>query len=143
MKEGDIFFWRYKDETSRSYHCKSRIAIVTDGKLCDTFWGHSGDRRIVDPNEVDLEYKANMAELTPRSPSVMYRYADEDIVDLRHSNGGTFYVKTGAQASCDKILAHIKEQREEYESQIRVAKWKLEQLDSAQREVEAGNLVHV
>jgi hypothetical protein len=130
MNDGDIYFWRYADEAGRSYselyHCKSRKAVVIDGRLVDTFWSSSSDGTVLDPSRVVLEFKGNTANLrTIREWEVKY-YDEQDVVDMRHSNSWRteIYVKAD-------------------ESVIRCAEYKLELLAQSLTDVMDGKLDQV
>lgn len=107
MREGDVFFWRWKDEDRhrdcgpyRSYHCKSQKAVFSNGRLGDTFWNDNGSEAI-NEDEVVLEYKGNVNEMTPIYECEIDFYEREDVVDMRHPNSSLekVYVKSGAKRS--------------------------------------------
>ena len=89
LQEGDIYRWRWADQAKdadcgpyRSYHCCSKLAVVRNGKLVDTFW-YGSDNKILDPAEVDLTLLGNVANLIEiRSYDIPY-YRHADIVDMR------------------------------------------------------------
>ena len=145
MNEGDIYFWRYADEScanySNLYHCKSRKAVVYKGRLIDTFWSSLSDGAVLDPSRVVLEFKGNKADLrTIREWEVKY-YDAQDVVDMRHSNSSRaeIYVKAGALRSRDAMLKHIAEM----EDAIRSAKYRLELLAKSRADVMDGKLDEV
>lgn len=149
MNDGDIYFWRYADDIGRSYselyHCKSRKAVVVNGRLIDTFWSSGSDGSVVDPSRVVLDFKGNTAELRLiREWEVKY-YDEQDVVDMRHSNSmrAEIYVKKDARRSRDAMLKHITEMESEQESAIRSAKYKLELLTKSREAVKAGKLDEV
>ena len=146
MRDGDIYFWRYADGLGRShselYHCKSRKAVVINGRLVDTFWSSSSDGTVLDPSRVVLEFKGNKADLrTIREWEVKY-YDESVVVDMRHSNSSRaeIYVKADAQRSRDAMLKHIAAMEDEQESVIRSAKYKLELLAQSRADVIDGKL---
>lgn len=146
MNEGDIYFWRYADDVGRTtsdlYHCKSRKAVVVGGRLIDTFWSSGSDGTVLDPSRVVLEFKGNKSDLrTIREWEVKY-YDEGDVVDMRHSNSyrAEIYVKATARRSRDAMLAHIANMRQEQESIIRSAQYRLELLERSAGDVEAGKL---
>ncbi len=149
MHEGDIYFWRYADEVGRVasylYHCKSRKAVVVGGRLIDTFWSSSSDGTVLEPSRVVLEFKGNKSDLRPiREWEVKY-YDEGDVVDMRHSNSSRaeIYVKATARRSRPAMLAHIANMKQEQESIIRGAQYRLELLEKSVGDVEAGKLDEV
>jgi hypothetical protein len=128
IKDGDIFRWRYKDETSedmgayRRYHCKSQIA--RDGRLTDTFWGGLSTNiswKYSDALErLDLTHIANFADLDSQQEYMAAYYDDADCVNLNHSNSskGNFYIRkdkasiiykqTGNLRAVQILLGHTK-----------------------------------
>lgn len=149
MRDGDIYFWKYADDIGKSYselyHCKSRKAVVINGRLIDTFWSSSSDGAVLEPSRVVLDFKGNKADLrTIREWEVKY-YNEDDVVDMRHSNSSCaeIYVKAGARRSRGAMLKHIAEMEDEQESAIRSAEYKLELLAKSRADVLAGNLDEV
>lgn len=106
-KEGAVYRWSFKErQNSRpSYWCKSCIGIVhADGVMEDTYWLAGRNQRWTQAEaeaNLDLEYVANLAELEKAPSDVERRYLPKDIVDLRHANGGTCYLRKGAWPSLD------------------------------------------
>lgn len=149
MRDGDIYFWKYADDVGRGYsdlyHCKSRKAVVINGRLVDTFWSDSNDGARLDPDSIVLEFKGNKADLrTIREWEVKY-YDEQDVVDMRHSNSSRaeIYVKASALRSRDAMLEHIANMKREQESVINSATYKLELLDKSEADVKAGRLDEV
>lgn len=110
LKERAVYRWSWRegcapDRLCSPYWCRSQIAIVVDGKLWDTYWGP--DERparpdlcsSLDPRQVDLTFLANLDDLRPEEPDALDRYEPEDLVNLRHPNGGRVYVRKGARES--------------------------------------------
>lgn len=114
LRENDVFRWAWNPDTGRDnhapfgdYHCYSRIAIVRDGRLVDTFWGGYSGRKVVDPAMVDLKYQGNLEDFEDAKYTTLVHYRKEDILDLRHSNGGKVYLRKGAQKCPERRLAHL------------------------------------
>lgn len=100
LGEGDVYRWSYKPGKGGDfdpYWCKSRIAIVSNGRLEDTYW--ISDRYVVPLDSVTLEFVCNLADLEPTTPDAYDRYEPEHVVDLRHPNGGAIYIRKGAKPS--------------------------------------------
>jgi hypothetical protein len=131
LNEGDVFRWGYRESGDDGrwgrYHCCSGIAVVHGGILRDTYWqigpsfSEGRSFRVDDLQKIDLTRLGNMTELE-RVPEYQADYYDDaDIVDLNHSNSprGNFYLRKGSVRSQAKMLE--------------VAKYKLEQSESAER----------
>lgn len=130
MREGDVFFWRWKDGarlgTSSPYHCWSRIAVVGgDGKLRDTFWSDNSDK-LVPVDEVDLTFRGNIREMTKIPYYEAQFYREQDVVDMRHSNNSHAPVYVVPNAAKDPVvmralvLERIRNARQEVEYQTRL-----------------------
>lgn len=152
IREGDIYRWRWRDEGRhadsgpyRSYHCKSRIAVVHGGQLYDTFWSGFSYEHRVDPEKVILTYEGNPAEMTQIQPYNVPYYRREDIVDLRHSNnsGAPVYLRAGATRNAEVMLAEIAYRRDRAEAEIRSHQHTIERLDEAKALTESGKLDEV
>jgi hypothetical protein len=148
MRDGDIYFWRYANEMgdhSMTYHCKSRKAVVINGRLVDTFWSSPSEGHVVDPARCVLEFKGNKADLRQIREWEAKYYNDEDVVDMRHSNSSRaeVYVKANAKRSREAMLSHIETMRSEQESVIRSASYRLELLKQSEADIHAGKLDEV
>lgn len=131
--DGDIFRWRYKDEKPEQlgaygrYHCKSQIAIATGGGwLEDTFWHGGSDvcwTYADAERDLELTRLGNLNELEKRPEYEAAYYADEDCVDLNHSNSsrGNFYVRKGAIRSREKMIRIAEERWAEAEREAKFA----------------------
>lgn len=152
IKEGDIFRWSYRepgdDRDYGRYHCCSRIAVMTKGRLIDTFWGSMSDARsfgIDDLPRLELTYLGNFADLEKTDEWKAEYYDDADIVNLNHSNSSrnNFYLRKGAKRSQAKMLevAHYKLDRAE--SKKRSAEHDAERLRETIAKIEAGAIEDV
>jgi len=113
-RDGDVFHWRYRhnnaDWSNVTYWAKSCIGVVRAGFLRDTYWGVSGEntkwRRPDAENELILDFIANLNDLEKVDEHRLVYYADEDVVNLNHSNSseGNAYIRKGAKRSADKML---------------------------------------
>lgn len=149
FREGDIFRWRWKNDVRhadnapyRSYHCRSQIAVVRNGKLFDTFWGSPSYEHIISPDDVLLERQGNPEEMTKIHPADSHYYRREDLVDMRHSNNSRapVYVKAGASRDPEVMAALVDYEIERRHSAIRSAQWDLERLADAKESIAAGKL---
>lgn len=143
MKEGDIFFWQWKNLEGRLMpsHCCSHKAVFKRGVLRDTFWsGNSeGALRLED---IETEYQGNIHQMTEISAPNTHYYRPQDIVDMRHSNHSRapVYLKAGATRDPETMRAHAQYQIERSESEIRMAKDRIERLNEAVAKIDAGKL---
>ena len=141
MKDGDIFFWSWKDFDGRSYHCRSRKAVAKGGVLRDTFWsGNSEGFLCLD--DIQAEFQGNIHEMNEIPEHRIIYYRSEDIVDMRHSNSSRapVYLKAGVTRDSDTMLAHAQYQIERSEGEIRMAKDRIERLNEAVAKIDAGDL---
>lgn len=139
--DGDIFRWSYRDPKDDRYHCCSRIAIVYDDTLYDTYWHgrppHDG--KWFGPGALPalvLERLGNLSELDNVSECSSDYYDDADIVDLNHRNSsrGNFYLRKGAKRSQGKMLAVAQQRLAEAEADYNMA---------ARRVLESADLIAV
>ena len=142
IKDGDIYFWKWKDLLGRfmPYHCWSQKAVVRDGVLHDTYWSPQSHRVSLD--KVVLFFVANINDLTEIRAQEAPYYRSDDVVDMRHENdsGAKVYVKTGAKrdpAAMKKLASHEIEHRK-YE--ISSANNRIEELNVAIAAIDAGQL---
>jgi hypothetical protein len=135
MQDGDIYRWSYKDfdGTGLEYWCKSRIAIVHDGKLLDTYWmRHGGKRygdygpcysegRVIPADTVDLKLMGNLSNLVEIWPEEAKFYDPTDVVDLRHPNNShaPVMVRKGAERSREIVINSLEMQIEELDREAR------------------------
>jgi len=144
LTEGDVFFWSWRD-LERSHHCYSRIAIVKDGRLIDTYWGDMSSDRAIDPEKADLEFKGNLATLEEINPWRARYYRREDVVDMRHANSdrAPVYVKPGAQRDPEVMRELGRYMIERAESEINMARYRIESIEKSLRCIDAGDLQSV
>lgn len=145
-KEGDLYRWYYRapgdDRTYGRYHCCSNVAVFTQGRLRDTYWSISGEGRSFgadDLPKLELVYLGNLSDLEKKPKYEGDYYDDADIVDVTHSNGGTFYIRKGAKRSAAKMLEVAKKRLEQAQSDERMAISKADQLRGAIARIEAGD----
>ena len=144
MKNGDIYFWSWKEEpkvgnlTDR-YWCKSRKAIVIDGSLYDTYWGDRSHGWL-DHETVELEFKGNVNDFVKSSNFEYIYYAPKDLIDMRHSNdtNGTVWIRKGAQRSKIVMMERAIEKLEDAERALRYAKNDVEKWTNKIKEIDAA-----
>ena len=138
--EDDIFFWSWKDPSIHSYHCKSQIAIVQRGKLRDTFW--CGNEGVLNLKDIKIRYQGNIHEMTVISSYTTPYYRPRDIVDMRHSNSSQapVYLKPRAARSQSAMRIHVKYLIEKSESDIQMAKMKIDLFGEALKVIETDEL---
>lgn len=151
FKEGDVFRWSYKepgdDRSYGRYHCCSRIAVVHNGRLRDTFWqigtSFSDGRSFSadDAGALNLEFVANMADLDKSSEHSAEYYDDADIVNLNHSNSSrdNFYLRKGAKRSAAKMLATARAKLEQAISDAKYAVRRSGEMKEIIAKIEAGD----
>ena len=147
LKEGNIYFWSYKElwEGGDPYWCKSRIAIVKNGRLKDTYSGGGHNDTTLDLDEVDLEYQGNLDDLVNIPKHQIKYYRKEDIVNLTHANsyGSQIYLKKGAQKDVDAIRSELNGRRNEANREISHAVSRLEYLQRQLLLLEQGKIDEV
>lgn len=143
MKEGDIFFWVWRNPDIRSYHCKSQKAVVQNGRLKDTFW--FGSEGALNLKDIKTRYQGNMHEMTAILPSTIPYHKPGDIVDMRHANlsDAPVYLKAGAKRDQGAMRAHAKYLIDRSESDIRMAEDRIKRFKEALIVIEVGELDEV
>lgn len=119
-KQGDVVFWRYKEDEAMAQHrdkywCKSRYAIyheVKDGIFADTYWSNSSNDsfRFKQNNpEIEIvEYYGNLADFKQVTEDVFLYFDRKDIIDLRHGNDSrSLYLKKGAKKSAAIMFQNL------------------------------------
>jgi len=148
LVDGQIYRWQWKDTSgwgqSDSYWCRSRIAIVKNGRLIDTYWSDGSLDHAVKFEDVDLTFMGD--EKWPKvSEGEAMRYDSADICDTRHANHSRapIYVRPGAQLNKAAMLAVLNDREQEARSDIRIATWRLEEIAKQRADLEAGKLAEV
>lgn len=154
LREGDVYRWNYRgpgtdDRLYGSYHCCSRIAIVHNGRLRDTYWqiGQSFSEgrsfAVEDLPKLELNRLANLSELTPAKEYEADYFDDADIVNLNHSNSprGNFYLRKGAKRSPDKMVAIARQRFAEAEADFHTARRRMDEIGQIIDKLEAGQIV--
>lgn len=159
-RDGDVFFWRYKDgkENPYGYYCRAQKAIVRDGYLYDIFWAYingpkfifSGTTggiwtRVQADRNLILEFRGNLDEFDHTADDNRRLYDDADVLDLRHSNSSQrqIYVRKDAKRSQAAMLEHFNYEIKKAEDDIKSAQWRLERLGADKAKIEAGELNEV
>lgn len=145
LKDGDIYFWKWKEiDKGRSltdeYWCKSRIAIVENGKAIDTYW-FSGNNLVLDFKKVEMEFQGNINEMIKTEKWEVKYYNPEDIVDLYHPNGGgPILRKSNAIKDKKTISINLKRRYEEAERGIESAILEIKMVRKNQTLLESGKI---
>lgn len=150
FKEGDIFRWRWTEEVEKrrysegvhmAYWCKSRIAVIKDGVLQDTYWG-SSDSSVLDPAEVILDFQGNANEMRtiPSGEEVFYR--PEDIMDMGHPNNSRapVYVKGNATRDREVMKEYYDDKIVEFERELSFIRDRLARCNEVRNAVVRGEL---
>ena len=144
FREDDVFRWRYRDPKLDgdylNYWAKSRIAIVTNGILRDTFWA-TGDNSTWDARDrLDLTYLGNLGDYDKRPEWHAVYYDDADCLDLNHANSskGNFYIRKGAERSVAKVRETIRLRIEKAQRDRDGAIREIHRLDTLEAEIVAG-----
>lgn len=151
LKEGNIYFWRWADAERdaqcgpyQSYHCCSQLAVVTNGKLMDTYW-HGSDNKVLDPASVSLTLLGNKDDLVEIREWDIHYYRREDIIDMRHPNNssGPIYLRKGAERDAETMLEVIEHRLEQIRRDIEFGRHRIELLTAQAAQVRAGNFSEV
>jgi hypothetical protein len=134
FRDGDVYKWGHNDRyyaeqerlppthrTAEPYWCMSRFAVVRGGVLCDTFWSHKPKDITYKLGMIDLVRLGNLADYECLTSAHQY-FEPEDILDLRHSNGGTVWVRRGAKQSRRIELERAQERVQAAESELAAAR---------------------
>jgi len=150
--DGQIYRWRWIDDARHqdgqhpwgTYHCRSQIAVVKNGRLVDTYWFDGGTDSVLDPSKVKLTFFAD--ERWPQISEWQVPYYDSaDVRDTRHPNNSRapIYLRIGAQRSAARILEEIEYRESKAHSAIRSAKSSLELLAEARALLDIGKIDEV
>lgn len=147
MRDGDIYFWSWKDASERfmPYHCCARIAVVKNGILRDTYLTGTSDNRIITADVADLTYKGNIEDMRSIHWGEVDFYRSEDVVDMRHPNDSRapIYVKKDATRDAAGMIEALRYQIERELSKIRSSEHRITELEGALAKVAAGQLADV
>jgi hypothetical protein len=147
VRDGDIYFWAWKDTSERfmPYHCCACIAVVENGILRDTYWTGTSDNKVITSKVAALTYKGNVEDMRTIHESEIGYYLPEAVVDMRHPNDSRapIYVKKDAarDAACMTELLQYRIERER--SNISYAEFHIVELEGALKKVAAGKLEEV
>ncbi len=144
MKNGDIYFWSWKELPSKndytlSYWCKARKAIVVDGELYDIYWG-GRCAGWLDLERVELEFKGNVNDYRVSAYNDHLYYAPEDLINMQHSNDpkGIIYIRKDAKRSKISMMEHAIDKLEDAERQLRYAKQEVERWTNKIKEIDSA-----
>lgn len=144
--DGQIYRWSWLDADFGEpgaprdpYWCRSRIAVVRNGRLVDTYW--SSLDHPIDAAKVWLELIGDEKWPQLRAGEEV-RYDSADICDMRHSNNsrGPIYVRPGAPLNRAAMLAVLAQREADARSDIKVAEWRIEEIAKNRALIESGDL---
>jgi len=147
MKNGDIYFWSWKEGESPnsdytlSYWCKARKAIVVDNELYDTYWGWDRSKGWLDPKRVELDFKGNVNDYHASKHGEHLYYDSSDLIDMRHANdtNGTIWIRNGADKSKVVMIEYAVDKLEDAERALRYAKNDIEKWTNKIKEIDAAD----
>lgn len=149
--DGQIYRWSWIDADYGEpgayrdpYWCRSRIAVVRNGRLIDTYWHGGSLDHSINPEKVTLTPIGNEQWPQLREGEEL-RYDRTDICDMRHANNsrGPIYVRPGAKLNKAAMLAVLADREEAARSDIRSAEWRLEEIARKRALLEADKLDEV
>jgi hypothetical protein len=152
LVDGQIYRWQWRDETRHkdglrdwgTYHCKSRIAVVRNGMLIDTYWYGFSPEYAIKVEAVKLTFYGD--ESWPTLYPGNERYYDRaDICDMRHANysSAPIYLRPGAQRKDVAVFQVIEELEAEAERLTRDAASKMKRAAEARDLLAQGKLDEV
>ncbi len=133
LNEGDVFHFRYSQAEWKRANghdlnwCFDGQVVFRKGQLCDTYWGYDSfsEQRIVKPEQGELTFICNLAEVEPIREYETLHYAEADVFNLSYNHGchRKFVIRKGAQPSAERMLEAVRakeaETRREIESSVR------------------------
>ena len=144
MNEGDIYRWHWKGPygQAKSYCCFAQIAVVFKGNLHDTYCGVLDKNAPLDLEEIEIKFQGNPDDMLKLMAGFEKFYRPEDIVDTRHPNNtrAPIYLKLGAQRDDAIMRTWIAAEFESNEAAIHRANNRIQGLQKALAQIEAGNL---
>lgn len=153
FKNGDVFSWKFKnDEEYRkklagagtAYWALDQQCVYIDGKFWDTYKGRwdgttfSGDKRLLNIEDIDLEFKCNLNNVREISK---FEIEDYDIVyDCSyHKNlNKLYFVDVDAKPSKKALISKYERKIARLESDIKVLQYDLEQVRKDLLELQDG-----
>jgi len=142
FQEGDIYRWSWNDEMLKLdyknsagtlYWCCSRIGVVRNGILVDTYWGENSQHNKIFSRDDAIEklviqFVDNFSNLTSAQISDRAYYLDNDCIDLNHPNSsrGNFYVRKDAVKSLDKMKLILNRKKLNLERKLKQIAWEIE-----------------
>lgn len=143
FQEGDIYRWSWNDEMLKKldhknsagtlYWCCSRIGVVKDGFLIDTYWSAGSQHNKVFTREeceqkLVIQFVANFSDLVNVQASDRAYYLDSDCIDLNHPNSsrGNFYIQKDAIKSLDKMKLILNRKKLNLERKLKQIAWEIE-----------------
>lgn len=152
IRDGDIYHWRWKDDERHEntnafggYHCKSRIAVATDGDLFDTYWMECNGRSRLRMREVIVTLLGNSNDMDEIREWDLPYYRDEDIVDTRHPNASIapIYLKRGAKRDATTMRAHAVEKMDQAKRDLDSAHRQIGRMAEVLNLIDSGDLEKV
>ena len=161
LNEGDIFHWQWKLGREKgfgdAYWCRTQRAMVIDGVLCDLLWvPHGGkyrggaygprqpDQGRINPDDVDLTFIANLADLVEIWPEQAKFYDADEVVDLRHSNNSNapVMVRASATRSRDATVKTLETEIAQLAFEVAMTTDRLERKRDMLAKIVAGEVDH-
>lgn len=148
IKDGDVFRWYYKDDSSyrakcpngTAYWCMDNqcFATIRDGViyLIDTYWAHYGceyigkEVKIVDVDRVDLEFICNLNEIEWISEYYTQDYDKVYNLSRQSRCYKHFAIDKGAQPSKSAILKKITAERDQLVRDVDHNQWRIKMLNA-------------
>lgn len=141
--EGDIYRWSwndamlkrldYKNNAGTLYWCCSRIGVVRNGILIDTYWGENNQHnktfnRDEAIEKLAIQFAANFSDLKSAQPSDQAYYLDGDCIDLNHPNStrGNFYIRKDAAKNLNKMTRILNRKKLNLERKLKQIAWEIE-----------------
>lgn len=136
FREGDIYRWSWNDSilklkeleknSGTLYWCCSRIGVVRNGILIDTYWGENNQHnktfnRDEAIEKLVIQFVANFSDLTSAQPGDRAYYLDNDCIDLNHPNSsrGNFYIRKNAVKNINKMTRILKRKKLNLERKLK------------------------
>lgn len=133
LRNGDVFHWRFKDSKRNcaqyAYWCMSRIALVSQGVLRDTYYMDGKELPALD--SIILEYQGNLNDCTTTYSDEAEFYKREDYIDMAHANNSDkrIYLKAGVMKCPTLIYASLQRNLQEKRATMNYARREVERLE--------------
>jgi hypothetical protein len=152
-KEGDVFRFSYsqaeREKAAQGWagslnHCFDGQVVYRKGQYVDTYWsfGECGDGRVVRPDQGELTFVVNLADVEPIRSYEALHYDEADVFDLSYQHGcyKKLMIRKGAQPSAARMIIEVRKKEASLRAEIEFAQRNLCDLAVLRHRLESGDV---